>query len=90
MSTISEFVRMKRLSPSEEKCIAIASLCRQAVDRQTHRQSHEGYGVDDYSEGRIIGAANLARQIHRILTRGDLLDRRQPEGSSLRSRLRVG
>ena len=80
---------MKGLSVSEEKCIAIASICRQAVDRQTHRQCHEGYGVDDYSEGRIIGAANLARQIHRILTCGDLMEQPHSSVPSFRFRSQV-
>ncbi|MGI9177185.1 MAG: hypothetical protein ACR2IT_04935, partial [Pirellulales bacterium] len=36
--------------------------------RERERERRQGYGLDDYSEGRIVGGANLARKILRAVT----------------------
>jgi hypothetical protein len=58
---------MPRPHPDAEKLIRIAALCRDAVQSQRDREHRQGYGLDDYSEGRIVGAANLARKILRAV-----------------------
>jgi hypothetical protein len=45
----------------------IAALCHEAVQHQREREQRLGYGLDDYTEGRIVGAANLARKLLRVL-----------------------
>jgi hypothetical protein len=56
---------MPRPHPDSEKLIQIAALCREAIQAQRDREHRQGYGLDDYSEGRIVGAANLARKVLR-------------------------
>lgn len=41
----------------------IEKLCNEAINHQKKRESSLGYGLDDYTEGRIVGAASLARKI---------------------------
>jgi hypothetical protein len=62
---------MPRPHPDAEKLIQIAALCREAIQGQRDREHGQGYGLDDYSEGRIVGAANLARKILRAVTSND-------------------
>ena len=45
----------------------IIKLCQAAINRQIDKNKKGGYGLDDYSDGRIIGAASLARNILRII-----------------------
>jgi hypothetical protein len=42
--------------------VEIAALCREAIQAR----------LDDYTEGRIVGAANLARKILRAVTANQL------------------
>jgi hypothetical protein len=42
---------------------SIEKLCLDAIQKQKDRESKLGYGLDDYTEGRIVGAAALARKI---------------------------
>ena len=64
---------MKHRYPGQEKLFRVAVMCQNAIQNQRDRERREGYGVDDYTEGRIIGAANLARGILRVLC-GDRTD----------------
>ena len=45
----------------------VYKICNKAIQEQANRQRSLGYGLDDYTEGRIVGAANLARRIKRIV-----------------------
>jgi len=45
----------------------VYKICNKAIQEQANRQRTLGYGLDDYTEGRIVGAANLARRIKRIV-----------------------
>jgi hypothetical protein len=45
----------------------VYKICNKALQEQANRQRTLGYGLDDYTEGRIVGAANLARRIKRIV-----------------------
>jgi len=70
---------VRRPHPDTEKLVRIAALCREAVEAQRDRERGQGYGIDDYSEGRIVGAANLARKILRAVT-GDAPDAASTSG----------
>jgi hypothetical protein len=59
---------MPRRNLEAEKLAEIAGLCREAIQAQRERETRQGYGLDDYTEGRIVGAANLARKILRAVT----------------------
>lgn len=57
------------LTPSDQdKLNRIAAACQEAIQAQRQRETRQGYGLDDYTEGRIVGAANLARKIMRIVS----------------------
>jgi len=45
----------------------MTALCQEAIRHQREREQRLGYGLDDYTEGRIVGAANLARKLLRVL-----------------------
>ncbi len=45
----------------------ITALCHEAIQHQREREQRLGYGLDDYTEGRIVGAANLARKLLRVV-----------------------
>ena len=76
---------MPRPHPDSEKLIQLTALCREAVQAQRDREIGHGYGLDDYSEGRIVGAANLARKILRAVTGNDAIA--APRGSYRRNSL---
>jgi len=51
----------------EELRIIIEKLCLDSIQKQKDREVKLGYGLDDYTEGRIVGAAVLARKILKII-----------------------
>ena len=56
---------MNNLTKYEELKLIVEKLCLEAIDKQKKRESTVGYGLDDYTEGRIVGGAALARKIVR-------------------------
>jgi hypothetical protein len=54
---------MKKINKIEE----ITRLCQTAVNNQLEKNKKGGFGLDDYTDGRIIGAASLARNILKII-----------------------
>jgi hypothetical protein len=50
----------------QKKLDEILKICNNAIEDQKNRERILGYGLDDYTEGRTVGAANLARRIKRI------------------------
>jgi hypothetical protein len=58
---------MKSEKQKEIKLNEIYKICNQAIEDQKKRQRTLGYGLDDYTEGRIVGSANLARRIKRVV-----------------------
>jgi hypothetical protein len=46
---------------------SIEKLCLDTIQKQKDRETKLGYGLDDYTEGRIVGAAALARKILAII-----------------------
>jgi hypothetical protein len=61
---------MRRFSTEQDKLFQIAAACQEAIQAQQQRESRQGYGLDDYTEGRIVGTANLARRIMRLISGG--------------------
>ncbi|MFM8893307.1 MAG: hypothetical protein ACKOTB_17130, partial [Planctomycetia bacterium] len=61
---------MRSSHSDQTKLFQIAALCQEAIQAQTHRASSQGFGLDDYTEGRIVGAANLGRKVMRLLNGG--------------------
>lgn len=56
----------------QSKLDEIYKMCNKAIEDQKNRQRTLGYGLDDYTEGRIVGSANLARRIKRIIFNEDV------------------
>lgn len=52
---------------SDKIRILIEKLCLDTIQKQKDREVKLGYGLDDYTEGRIVGAAVLARKILSII-----------------------
>jgi len=73
---------MHRPATDQEKLIQIAAACQEAILAQRERESRHGFGLDDYTEGRIVGAASLARKLMRMLSGGQL------DATTLRARSR--
>lgn len=51
----------------KDKTIEIIKLCEIAINRQNEKNKKGGFGLDDYTDGRIIGAASLARNILKVI-----------------------
>ena len=45
----------------------IVKLCNAAVAKQAEQNKRGGFGLDDYTDGRTIGGASLARNILRLI-----------------------
>lgn len=50
----------------KEKILEVIRLCRAKIEEQKLHESNAGYG-EDYTDGRIVGRAALARRILEIL-----------------------
>lgn len=48
----------------------VVKLCHNAIAKQREQNAKGGFGLDDYTDGRIVGGASLARNILRLLGRG--------------------
>jgi hypothetical protein len=53
-------------SIEQEKMLEVMRLCNQKIEEQKRHESSAGYG-EDYTDGRIVGGAALARRILVIL-----------------------
>lgn len=49
-----------------DKIIQVIKLCNQKIQDQKDHEANAGYG-EDYTDGRIVGGAALARKILEIL-----------------------
>ena len=56
---------MKNTKQYDQLKLTVEKLCLEAKQKQKKRESTVGYGLDDYTEGRIVGGAALARKILR-------------------------
>jgi hypothetical protein len=59
---------MRRPSTDQEKLFRIAAACQEAIQAQRQREARQAYGLDDYIEGRVVGAANQARKLLRVFS----------------------
>jgi hypothetical protein len=50
-----------------DKLSEIIKLCEAAINKQTSKNKKGGFGYDDYTDGRIIGGASLARNVLKII-----------------------
>jgi hypothetical protein len=50
-----------------KKIEAITQMCRAAIAQQMERGTKGGFGLDDYTDGRLAGGASLARAILRLI-----------------------
>jgi hypothetical protein len=50
----------------KDKILEIIKLCNKKIERQKQHECNAGYG-EDYTDGRIVGGAALARRILEIL-----------------------
>lgn len=50
----------------QDQILEVTKLCNQKIQDQKEHESHAGYG-EDYTDGRIVGGAALARRIMDIL-----------------------
>lgn len=50
-----------------KKIEEIIKLCQEKIEDQKDREKGTIYGIDDYNDGRIVGAAALARKVLSIL-----------------------
>lgn len=58
-----KLIKENTASQTEE----IIKLCQEKIKDQKDREKGVIYGVDDYNDGRIVGAAALARRILSLL-----------------------
>ena len=64
---------MNKLNRTQQaKLDEVYKICNKAIEEQRNRERSLGYGHDDYTEGRTVGAANLARKIKRIVFGDDI------------------
>lgn len=54
------------LAYHSDKIIQVIKLCNQKIQEQKNHECKAGYG-EDYTDGRIVGSAALARRILDIL-----------------------
>ena len=45
----------------------IIKICQAAIAKQVEQNKKGGFGLDDYTDGRTIGGASLARNILRLI-----------------------
>ncbi len=50
-----------------KKIEEIIKLCQEKIEDQKDREKGTVYGIDDYNDGRIVGAAALARKVLSLL-----------------------
>lgn len=78
---------MKSAHSDREKLFQIAAACQEAIQMQHKRELGQGYGIDDYTEGRIVGSANFARRVLRIVSGDPTPEGRPTHGGSKARRL---
>jgi hypothetical protein len=50
-----------------KKIEEIIKVCHAAIAKQVDQNRKGGFGLDDYTDGRTIGGASLARNILRLI-----------------------
>jgi len=50
-----------------KKIEEIIKICQAAISKQVEQNKKGGFGIDDYTDGRTVGGASLARNILRLI-----------------------
>jgi hypothetical protein len=53
---------------NNKKIEEVIKMCQAAISKQIDKNKKGGFGIDDYTDGRIIGGASLARNILKLLS----------------------
>jgi len=59
---------MDKPDKNNKKIEEVIKMCQTAISKQTDKNKKGGFGIDDYTDGRIIGGASLARNILKLLS----------------------
>jgi hypothetical protein len=59
---------MNKPDKNSKKIEEVIKMCQAAISKQIDKNKKGGFGIDDYTDGRIIGGASLARNILRLLS----------------------
>ena len=60
---------MIKADTNAKKIEEIIKVCQAAIAKQVDQNRKGGFGLDDYTDGRTIGGASLARNILRLIGR---------------------
>jgi hypothetical protein len=58
---------MIKADKDTKKIEEIIKLCHAAIAKQVEQNRKGGFGIDDYTDGRTVGGASLARNILRLI-----------------------
>lgn len=58
---------MIKTDKNPKKIEEIIKMCQAAISKQVEQSKKGGFGFDDYTDGRTVGGASLARNILRLI-----------------------
>ena len=58
---------MIKADTNAKKIEEVIKMCQAAIAKQVEQNRKGGFGLDDYTDGRTIGGASLARNILRLI-----------------------
>ena len=58
---------MIKADTNAKKIEEIVKVCQAAIAKQVDQNRRGGFGLDDYTDGRNVGGASLARNILRLI-----------------------
>jgi len=58
---------MIKADKQSKKIEEIIKICQAAIAKQVEQNRKGGFGFDDYTDGRTVGGASLARNILRLI-----------------------
>jgi len=58
---------MIKADKQSKKIEEIIKVCQAAIAKQVEQNKKGGFGFDDYTDGRTVGGASLARNILRLI-----------------------
>ena len=58
---------IKANNKDSKKIEEIITMCQVAIAKQMEQNHQGGFGIDDYTDGRTVGGASLARNIIRLI-----------------------
>ena len=60
---------MIKANKDSKKIEEVIKMCHAAIAKQVEQNHKGGFGIDDYTDGRTVGGASLARNILRLIGR---------------------